>query len=98
MRQSFTLSDKASSPGVALLVDHTLALENPFTKVALQHYVSFVTQGVDERELSGWDCGKWGEFHRDGDRGDRYRDHDSLGCQFVAVPNSTLTALSLAME
>ena len=31
-QQTFTLSDKVSSPGVALLVDRTLALESPFTR------------------------------------------------------------------
>jgi hypothetical protein len=45
-QQGFTLSDKPSSSAVSLLVDRTLALESPFTKDALQRYVTFSTQDV----------------------------------------------------
>jgi hypothetical protein len=45
-QQSITLSDKATSSSPVLLVDRTLALEDPFTKEALQRYVSFITQDV----------------------------------------------------
>jgi len=44
--QTLALSDKASSSQVSMLVDCTLALENPFTKDALQRYVAFITQDV----------------------------------------------------
>jgi len=45
-QQSITLTDKPASTSIALLLDRTLALENPFTKQALQRYVAFVTQDV----------------------------------------------------
>jgi hypothetical protein len=42
--QTLALSDKAPSPAVSLLVDRTLVLESPFTKSALQRYVTFITE------------------------------------------------------
>jgi hypothetical protein len=93
--QSFTLSDKASSPGVALLVDRTLALENPFTKVALQRYVSFVTQDVQSVNYQIGIVANGVNFTVMG-----IAEIDIAitipSLPTVAVPNSTLTALSLA--
>ena len=93
--QSFTLSDKASSPGVALLVDRTLALENPFTKVALQRYVSFITQDVQSVNYQIGIVANGVNFTVMG-----IAEIDIAitipSLPTVAVPNSTLTALSLA--
>jgi len=94
-QQSLTLSDKPASPAIALIVDRTLALENPFTKQALQRYVSFVAQDVENVNYqigvvaSGVDFAEMGIAEID------------IAITIpsppgVNVPGSTLTALNLA--
>jgi hypothetical protein len=94
-QQAFTLSDKVSSPGVALLVDRTLALENPFTKEALQRYVGFITQDVQNVNYQIGIVANGVNFAAMG-----IAEIDIAitipSLPTVAVPNSTLTALSLA--
>jgi hypothetical protein len=94
-QQTFTLSDKASSPGVALLVDCTLALEDPFTKQALQRYVLFITQDVQNVNYQIGIVANGVNFAAMG-----IAEIDIAitipSLPTVAVPNSTLTALSLA--
>jgi hypothetical protein len=94
-QQTFTLSDKASSPGVALLVDRTLALEDPFTKEALQRYVAFITQDVQNVNYQIGIVANGVNFAAMG-----IAEIDIAitipSLPTVAVPNSTLTALSLA--
>ncbi len=81
--QSFTLSDKAIVAGCrAACGSHTGAGE-PVHQGGVAALRVVHNPGRAERELSDWDCGEWGEFHRDGDCGDRYCDHDSFaadGC------------------
>lgn len=94
-QQSFTLSDKASSPAIALLVDRTLALEKPFTKQALQRYVAFVTQDVQNVNYQIGVVANGVNFAAMG-----IAEIDITvtipSLPTVTVPNSTLTALSLA--
>ena len=94
-QQTFTLNDKASAPGVALLVDRTLALEDPFTKDALQRYVAFITQDVQNVNYQIGIVANGVNFAAMG-----IAEIDIAitipSLPSVAVPNSTLTALSLA--
>lgn len=93
--QAFTLSDQATSPTVSLLVDRTIALENPFTNEALQRYVAFVTQDVQNVNYqigivaSGVNFAALGIAEID-------ITVTIPSLPSVTVPNSTLTALSLA--
>lgn len=94
-QETFTLSDKASSTGVALLVDRTLALENPFTKQALQRYVAFITQDVQSVNYEIGIVANGVNFAAMGIAEiDIAITIPSLPA--VAVPNSMLTSLSLA--
>jgi len=94
-QQSLTLSDKATSPAVALLVDRTLALESPFTKEALQRYVAFVTQDVQNVNYQLGIVANGVNFAAMG-----IAEIDIVitipSLPTVTVPNSMLTSLSLA--
>lgn len=94
-QQIFTLSDKASSSAVSLLVDRTLALESPFTKQALQRYVAFVTQDVQNVNYQVGVVASGVNFAAMAiDEIDIAITIPSLPT--VTVPNSKLTAQSLA--
>jgi hypothetical protein len=94
-QQAFTLSDKSSSPAVSLLVDCTLALESPFTKDALQRYVTFRTQDVQSVNYQLGVVANGVNFPAMG-----IAEIDIAitipSLPTVTVPNSKLTALSLA--
>ena len=93
--QAFTLSDKSSSPTASVRVDCTLALESPFTKEALQRYVSFPTVDVVDVNYQIGIVANGVNFAAMG-----IAEIDITitipSLPTVAVPSSKLTALSLA--
>ncbi len=94
-QQSITLSDKPASATVSLIVDRTLALEDPFTKQALQRYVAFVTQDVQNVNFQIGVVASGVDFNAMGIATiDIAITIPSLPS--VSVPGSSLSALSLA--
>jgi hypothetical protein len=94
-QQTFSLSDTVSSSTVSLLVDRTLALESPFTKDALQRYVAFTTQDVQNVNYQLGIVANGVNFAAMG-----IAEIDVVitipSLPQVSVPNSSLTPLNLA--
>ena len=93
--QTLTLSDKATSSSVSLLIDSTLALEDPFTKEALQRYVEFDVLSVQNINYQLGIVANGVNFAAMG-----IAEIDVVitipSVPSVSVPNSTLTPLNLA--
>ena len=94
-QQSLTLSDKPPSAAVGLLVDRTLALENPFTKQSLQRYVAFVTQDVQNVNYQIGVVASGVDFNAMGINAIQIA-ITIPSLPSVTVPGSTLSALLLA--